>query len=64
MRTFRLTLCDATRRESFEDIASFVGEDASIRAVNLTSGQVTTAAGTLHQDFTFLDLRAVAARFD
>lgn len=29
MRTFRLTLCDATRRESFEDIASFVGEDAS-----------------------------------
>lgn len=29
MRTFRLTLCDATRRETFEDLVSFVGEDAS-----------------------------------
>jgi F-type H+-transporting ATPase subunit epsilon len=29
MKTFRMTLCDATRRESFEDIVSFVGEDAS-----------------------------------
>ena len=29
MRTFRLTLCDATRQEHFEDIVSFVGEDAS-----------------------------------
>ncbi len=29
MKTFRLTLCDATRRESFEEVISFVGEDAS-----------------------------------
>jgi F-type H+-transporting ATPase subunit epsilon len=29
MRTFRLMLSDATRRESFEGIVSFVGEDAS-----------------------------------
>jgi F-type H+-transporting ATPase subunit epsilon len=29
MKTFRLTLCDATRRETFEGVASFVGEDAS-----------------------------------
>jgi F-type H+-transporting ATPase subunit epsilon len=29
MKTFRLTLCDATRRETYEDVASFVGEDAS-----------------------------------
>jgi F-type H+-transporting ATPase subunit epsilon len=29
MKTFRLTLCDATRRETFEGLVSFVGEDAS-----------------------------------
>ena len=29
MKTFRLTLSDATRRESFEEVVSFVGEDAS-----------------------------------
>ena len=29
MRTFRLMLCDATRRESFDDVVSFVGEDAT-----------------------------------
>jgi F-type H+-transporting ATPase subunit epsilon len=29
MKTFRLTLCDATRRENFEEVISFVGEDAS-----------------------------------
>jgi len=29
MKTFRLTLCDATRREIFEEVISFVGEDAS-----------------------------------
>jgi F-type H+-transporting ATPase subunit epsilon len=29
MRTFRMTLCDSTRRESFEEVVSFVGEDAS-----------------------------------
>jgi F-type H+-transporting ATPase subunit epsilon len=29
MRTFRLSLCDATRRETFEEVISFVGEDAS-----------------------------------
>ena len=29
MKTFRLTLCDATHRETFEDVVSFVGEDAS-----------------------------------
>jgi F-type H+-transporting ATPase subunit epsilon len=29
MKTFRLTLCDATRRETFEEVISFVGEDAS-----------------------------------
>jgi F-type H+-transporting ATPase subunit epsilon len=29
MKTFRMTLCDATRQETFENIVSFVGEDAS-----------------------------------
>jgi F-type H+-transporting ATPase subunit epsilon len=29
MRTFRLSLCDATRRETFKEVVSFVGEDAS-----------------------------------
>ena len=29
MNTFRLTLCDATRRETFEEVISFVGEDTS-----------------------------------
>jgi F-type H+-transporting ATPase subunit epsilon len=29
MKTFRLAICDATRRETFEDLVSFVGEDAS-----------------------------------
>jgi F-type H+-transporting ATPase subunit epsilon len=29
MKSFRLTLCDATRRETFEEVISFVGEDAS-----------------------------------
>ena len=29
MKTFRMTLCDATRRETFGEIVSFVGEDAS-----------------------------------
>ena len=29
MKTFRLTLSDATRRETFEEVISFVGEDAS-----------------------------------
>ena len=29
MKTFRMTLCDATRQEEFKDIVSFVGEDAS-----------------------------------
>jgi F-type H+-transporting ATPase subunit epsilon len=29
MRTFRLMLYDATRRESFDDVVSFVGEDAT-----------------------------------
>jgi len=29
MKTFRLTLCDATRHENFEEVISFVGEDAS-----------------------------------
>lgn len=29
MKTFRLALSDATRRETFEEVISFVGEDAS-----------------------------------
>jgi F-type H+-transporting ATPase subunit epsilon len=29
MKTFRLMLLDATRRETFEEVISFVGEDAS-----------------------------------
>jgi len=29
MKTFRLAICDATRRETFEEVVSFVGEDAS-----------------------------------
>jgi F-type H+-transporting ATPase subunit epsilon len=29
MKTFRLSLSDATRRETFDEVVSFVGEDAS-----------------------------------
>ena len=29
MKTFRMTLCDATRQDDFENVVSFVGEDAS-----------------------------------
>jgi cysteine-rich repeat protein len=40
----------------------YIGEDASIRAVNLDSGQVATVGGVLHRDFLLENPRAVAAR--
>ena len=39
----------------------YIGEGASVRGLNLESGQVATAAGVLVQDFGFYDVWAVAA---
>jgi cysteine-rich repeat protein len=40
----------------------YVGEDASIRALDLQTQQLDTVAGVLQRDFTLHDVRAVAAR--
>ncbi|MCA9670850.1 MAG: hypothetical protein KC503_34875 [Myxococcales bacterium] len=39
----------------------YVGQAASLRAMSLSSGQVTTAAGLLVKDFSFYEVRAAAA---